>query len=190
MTNVVVLLGSPRANGNSDILAKKFCELAEERGAHARCHALRDLQFGGYAADDTDSAPYGQDDDLAPVLAEVEQADVVVLATPIYFCDMTGLLKQAFDRFFHFLKPDYVTNPDPSRLGRDKVLVLVQVQGEGPERYGELLGQYAPALDKLGFVRRELLRASGVRAPGDVLAEADVLKQAEALADALFVAGG
>jgi multimeric flavodoxin WrbA len=188
MTRIACLLGSPRPGGNSDLLAGRLCETAESHGAASRCHALRDLRFQGYS--ETDSDPYGPDDDLAPVLADVKEADVVVMATPIYFCNMTGLLKQAFDRFFGFFKPDYVTNPEPSILNRGKTLVLVQVQGEGAERYDDLLGHYGPALDKLGFARRELIRSCGVRAPGDVLNDKAALERADTLAAGLARAQG
>lgn len=181
MRRIACLLGSPRPGGNSDRLAARFCDAAAAAGADVATHALRDLRFAGYRGDGSAGAT-GPEDDLTPVLTDVETADVVVLATLIYFCDMTGLLKQAFDRFFCFFKPDYVTNPEPSVLGRDKALVLVQVQGEGPERYGNLLEHYGPALDKLGFVRRDLIRACGVREPGEVMDHQQVLDRADMLA--------
>jgi multimeric flavodoxin WrbA len=123
---------------------------------------------------------YGVEDDMAGVLDDVIGADVIVFATPIYFCNMTGLMKQAFDRFFAFFVPDYVTSADPSRLGKGKGFVLIQVQGEGPERYGDLLDQYAPALDKLGLTDRALVRACHVREPGDVAKMDEALERARA----------
>lgn len=185
MTRIVCLLGSPRVGGNSDALADAFCDAALAQGAKCRQFALRDLRFQGCVnlrQCKSGAETCGLDDDLLPVLDAVAGADVVVIASPIYFCNMTGLAKQALDRFFSFFVPDYVTADIPSRLGRDKAFVLIQVQGEGPERYGDLLGQYGPALDKLGFERRDLIRACGVREVGDVLQQADVMQQAEALA--------
>jgi len=179
--HVVCLLGSPRPGGNSDQLARRFCDSAAAAGADVTLHALRDLRYSGYVGDGVAGAP-GPQDDLSPVLADVRRADVVVLATPIYFCNMTGHLKQALDRFFGFFKPDYLTNPEPTLLGIGKALVLIQVQGEGPERYGDLLDQYGPALEKMGFARRELIRSCGVRAPDDVMQDSAALAQAEALA--------
>jgi len=178
---VVCLLGSPRAGGNSDMLAERFCGAAAQAGAQIETFALRDMQFQGYTTPQA-ATPYGPDDDLAPALAAIKTADLLVMSTPIYFCNMTGLLKQAFDRFFCFFKPDYVTNPEPSVLGRNKALVLVQAQGEGPERYGDLLDHYGPALDKLGFARRDVIRACGVRAPGDLTAQPDILQSADTMA--------
>jgi len=185
MTRVVCLQGSPRPGGNSDQLSDRFCNAAEAAGAEVQSHALRAMYFQGcvnlrYCK--TGGETCGQDDELIPVLRAIGAADVVALSTPVYFCNMSGLLKLAFDRFFSFLEPDYVTASEPSRLGRGRTLVLIQVQGEGPERYGDLLEQYAPALDKLGFTRRELIRACGVREPGEVLEQADVLERTDALA--------
>ncbi|WP_306114283.1 MULTISPECIES: flavodoxin family protein [unclassified Roseovarius] len=185
MTRVACLLGSPRAGGNSDLLAGAFCDAAGEAGASVEQFALRDLLFQGCVSlrhCKTGGETCGLGDDLNPVLSAVAEADVVVIATPIYFCNMSGLAKQALDRFFSFFVPDYVTADVPSRLGRNKTFVLVQVQGEGADRYGDLLDQYGPALDKLGFQRRELIRASGVREIGDVLARSDALQQAKTLA--------
>ncbi|MCR9114110.1 MAG: NAD(P)H-dependent oxidoreductase [Rhodobacteraceae bacterium] len=185
MTKVVCILGSPREAGNSDLLAKRFCDAARVHGATTRTHALRDLRFQGYSPARSGEGPYGPDDDLGPVLSDVETADVVVLATPVYFCNITGLAKQALDRFFCFMKPDYLTNPDPSRLGREKTLVMIQVQGEGADRYDDLMEQYAPGLDKVGFARRDLLRACGVREPGEVMKQVALLEQSDRLARSL-----
>ncbi len=184
MSRIVCLLGSPRAGGNSEVLAAAFCDAAEKNGSHVEQFALRDLRFQGcinLRHCKTGGETCGLDDDLAPVLAEVALADIVVMATPIYFCNISGLLKQALDRFFSFFVPDYVTAAEPCRLGRDKTFVLVQTQGEGAERYGDLLDQYGPALDKMGFVRRELIRATGVREVGDVAQNVEAMQNARAL---------
>ena len=185
MTRIACLLGSPRPGGNSDALAGAFCDAARAAGASIQQFALRDLRFQGCVSlrhCKTGGDTCGLGDDLNPVLGAVAEADVVVMATPIYFCNISGLAKLALDRFFSFFVPDYVTSDKPSRLAPDKAFVLVQVQGEGVERYGDLLDQYGPALDKLGFRRREVIRASGVREVGDALRQGDVLQRAEALA--------
>ena len=188
MTKIVCLLASPRKAGNSDVLAERFCAAAEMHGAHAQVHSLRDLRFQGYTPQNGTMADYGPDDDLGPVLADIEEADVLVIATPIYFCNISGLAKQAIDRFFTFFVPDYLTAEVPSRLGRDKTLVLVQTQGEGEERYGNILDQYAPAFDKLGFTSRYLLRACGVRDMDDVAADTKALSNADLLARRIVLA--
>lgn len=189
MTRIACLLGSPRAGGNSDDLAAVFCDEAEQNGAVVDRFALREMRFRGcinLLHCKTVGHVCGQDDDLRPALETISAADIVVMATPIYFCNVSGLLKQALDRFFSFFVPDYVTSKEPSRLGRDKTIVLLQVQGEGAERYDDLLIQYGPALDKLGFTRRELLRGCGVREIGDARNDLHLMQEARLLARRLM----
>ena len=182
MTRVVCLLGSPREGGNSDQLAGRFCAAAKMHGAQTRTHSLRDLRFQGYVDLNGAAGQFGSDDDLAPVLSDVEDADVLVLATPIYFCNVTGLMKQALDRFFAFFVSDYLTADVPSRLGTNRTLVLAQTQGEVADKYETLLEDYSPAFDKLGFTNRYLLRAAEVREPSDIFTRTDVLEEADLLA--------
>ncbi|WP_027835534.1 flavodoxin family protein [Maritalea myrionectae] len=180
---IVVLRGSPRANGNSDQMADRFCETALAQGCAVNDYALRDLSFVPFG-----EVPDDHQDGLSDALNKIYDADIVVLSTPIYLCNMSGLLKGALDRFFDFLKSDYLTNPQPSKLSPGKQLVLLQTQGEPAARYGNLLEQYGPALDKLGFAERHMVRACGVRDIGDILSHADALAQVDALAKSLTTA--
>ncbi|MCR9147429.1 MAG: flavodoxin family protein [Rhodobacteraceae bacterium] len=185
MTRLVCLLGSPRKDGNSDLLARRFCNTAKAEGAAVRTHSLRDLRFQGcmnVLFCKIGGERCGLDDDMLPVLADLSEADVLVIATPVYFCNMTGLMKQAMDRFFSFLKPDYMTAEEPSRLGRGKRLILLQTQGEPEDHCRDLLSTYGPALDQLGFERRDCLRACGMRAAGDVLRQKALMEETDALA--------
>lgn len=185
MTRIVCLLGSPRKGGNSDLLAKRFCNTAKAEGAAVRTHSLRDLRFQGcmnVLFCKIGGERCGLDDDMLPVLADLSEADVLVISTPVYFCNMTGLMKQAIDRFFSFLKPDYQTAAEPSRLGRGKRLILLQTQSEAEDHCTDLLAGYAQALDQLGFERRDCLRACGMRSAGDVLRQRALMEETDALA--------
>lgn len=188
MTRVVCLLGSPRAGGNSDQLATRFCNALDVHGAVVKMYALRDLRFQGYvpevqrAREETLGEHH---DDLEEVLNDVDRAHIVVLAAPIYFCNLSGLMKQALDRFYGLLS--FEPNGLPQRRAPKKTLVLVQVQGEGENMYSDLLDSYAPAFDMLGFGRRELLRACNVREPGDVQNQTAVLRRADLLARCLVL---
>ncbi len=50
-------------------------------------------------------------DDLAEVLDAIRDAEVLVMATPIYFAEISSQLKTFIDRTFSYLVPDYPTNP-------------------------------------------------------------------------------
>jgi len=64
-------------------------------------------------------------DDLTPVLEAVKNSDVLVIATPTYYGDVSGQLKCFMDRTYSYLKPDYITNSQPSRLAPGKKLVFI-----------------------------------------------------------------
>lgn len=97
---VLVIAGSPRKNGNSDILCNAFMDGAREAGHTAEKIYLRDLNLGGCMA------CYGcrklgrcvQKDDMEAVLDKMVAADVIVLATPVYFYSMSGQMKVFIDR--------------------------------------------------------------------------------------------
>lgn len=93
--HVVVLRGSPRANGNSDLMADRFAAIALKHGCLLNDYALRDLSFVPHG-----EVLEGYHDGLSGALNEIYDADIVVLSTPIYLCNMSGLLKGALDRFF------------------------------------------------------------------------------------------
>ncbi|MEM7075269.1 MAG: NAD(P)H-dependent oxidoreductase [Pseudomonadota bacterium] len=185
MPRVVCLLGSPRAKGCSDLLAARFCDAAESAGATTVRHALRDLRFQGFTPP-SDSLYASPEDDLDPILADIMEAEVLVLATPIYFCDMTGLMKQAFDRFHAFVREDAATGQMTSNLGRDKTLVFIQVQSADERHHCDLISHYAPAFDMFGFTRVEHLRGCDLHETADLLAAPHLLEAAGLLATELL----
>ena len=184
----VVLLGSPRAGGNSDTLATTFVESLTARGFETKVHALRDLNFAGCRNlfhCKTGGESCGQADDFSPLLAEVAAAELLVLASPIYFTDLTSTLKAAIERFFSYLVPGYPTAEIKTRLRGEKSLVLIQVQGEGQEAYGDLLTRYEKGFRMLGFSRFHLLHAWGLREAEDLAKRPALFDDLDRLAETL-----
>jgi multimeric flavodoxin WrbA len=92
---VVSLLGSPRERANSSMIAEHFCTTAQKLGAEVRTFALNDLNFRGCQgcmACKTKLDRCALEDDLTEVLEAVRETDVLVLATPIYYWDVTSQL--------------------------------------------------------------------------------------------------
>ena len=167
----VCLLGSPRRGGNSDTLAQKFCDEAIGKGADVKTYALSEMNYKGCINlfhCKNQLTRCGQNDDLTPVLESIEQAEVLVLASPIYFTNLTGQLKMAIDRFFSFFVPGYPTAKVKTRLQHAQHVVLLQTQGEPEERYTNILDQYSASFTGLGFQHLHLIRAWGVREPEDI----------------------
>ena len=93
---VTCLLGSPREKGNSAALAKKFCKTAESLGASIRTVSLNTLNFRGCQgcmACKTKLDKCALEDDLTEVLEAIRETDVLVLASPVYYWDVSSQLK-------------------------------------------------------------------------------------------------
>jgi len=100
---VLVLSGSPRKGGNSDILCDQFMLGAEEAGNQAEKIFLRDKEINYCVACDTckrNGDICNQDDDMAEVLDKMIAADVIVMATPVYFYTMNAQMKTLIDRTY------------------------------------------------------------------------------------------
>ena len=101
MKHAVILSASPRIEGNSDILCHQFMQGAEEAGNSFELIRLYDRKIGFcracYACFRTGKCVL--QDDMAEILEKIQNADVLVIATPTYFLTMNGMLKTAIDRF-------------------------------------------------------------------------------------------
>jgi multimeric flavodoxin WrbA len=187
--NTVCLLGSPRRNGNSDTLAHRFVQSAIAAGSSVETFALSELTYNGclnLLHCKNGLAHCGQNDDLTQVLAAIEKAQMLVLASPVYFTGLSGQMKLAIDRFFSFFVPGYPTAAVKSRLSPDRHLVLIQTQGEPEERYADLLDYHAAGFNGLGYQHLHLIRAWGVREPGDVNAQSAFLKRCDTVAGEIY----
>lgn len=190
---IVSILGSPRSKGNSASIARRFTDAAVRRGAVAEIFELNRLTYRGcqgcYACKKTHDRCV-LNDDLAPVLGAVKEADLVLLASPVYYGDITAQLKGFIDRSYSYLKPDYITNPQPSRL-EPKKLVFVLTQGHPDQAlFADIFPRYDTFLRWMGFVETRLIRACGI-GPGTIDAVPEqVLLQAEEAAHAMVPDAG
>jgi multimeric flavodoxin WrbA len=185
---IVCLLGSPRSNGNSTSIANRFTETAAKLGAEVRSFELNTLSYRGcqgcYACK-KGLEHCVLDDDLTGVLDAVQAADLVVLASPVYFGEITSQLKGFIDRSFSYLKADYITNPQPGRLSPKK-LVFILTQGNPNEAlFADIYTSYSGFLKRMGFAESSLIRACGIGPSSVDQVPAKVLLQAEQSARSL-----
>lgn len=106
---VIVISASLRKNSNSQALARAFAEGAKEAGHEVEQLSLRDktINFcqGCFACQKTMECVIK--DDANEITAKIGQADVVVLATPVYYYSMCGQLKTLLDRANPLFPSDY-----------------------------------------------------------------------------------
>lgn len=174
---IVTVLGSPRPQGNSAALARRFLQTAAGLGADtSSVYELNRLRYRGCQA--CYACKKGSErcvikDDLAAVLAAVEAADAVVLTTPVYYGDITSQLKGFIDRLYGFLVPDFHTNPRPSRLAPKKLAFILTQGNPDPALFADIFPRYGAFLGRMGFADRQLVRVCGVGpgSPAETVAE-------------------
>jgi multimeric flavodoxin WrbA len=183
---IVCVLGSPRRNGNSSTLAQAVCEQIGSPGSNVQTVYLNGLGYKGCQACMVCKTKLDRCvlvDDLTEVLAAVAEADVLILATPVYFGDVPSQMKGFIDRMYSYLVPDYRTNQEKSRLRAGKKLVFIQVQGRPDEsKFADVFPRYEEFFDWYGFTERHLVRGWGLREPGEVKGREDVMTQAREVA--------
>jgi len=182
---IVAVLGSPRAQSNSSTLALHILQAAEQKGAETREFVLNELNFTGCIACETCKTTLDHcvlQDDLTEVLEAVGEADAVVLASPIYFGEVSGQFKCFFDRTYSYLNPDFSSR---LRTGRTSVFVFTQGQ-TNLNLYTDVYPRYETWLKRYGFVDNYLLRMNGPRTADSVAQRPDLISQAEETARVLM----
>lgn len=107
--NVLLISASLRSRSNSEALAKAFMEGVLAGGNKAELVTLKDKQIafckGCLACQKLGHCVIN--DDAGPIAQKMEQADVIVFATPVYYFSMAGQLKTLLDRANYLFSTDY-----------------------------------------------------------------------------------
>lgn len=107
--NILVLNGSPRANGNTAAMVRAFAEGAREGGHRVTVVDVCKKNIAGCLACEYCRTKGGgkciQQDDMQEVYPVLEEAEMLVLASPIYYHSFTGQLQCAINRIYALDKP-------------------------------------------------------------------------------------
>jgi multimeric flavodoxin WrbA len=110
---VMIVKGSPRGEGNSAILASQVATGAQSVGANVESFYLHEMNIQPCDACDacrTDGdVDCILDDDMQFLYAKIREADVIVIASPVYWFNVSAQTKIFIDRFYAFggEKPKY-----------------------------------------------------------------------------------
>ena len=113
---VIAFNGSPRKTWNTATLLEKALEGAASQGAKTELIHLYDLNFKGciscFACKTIGGNSYGRcavQDDLTPIFRNIEEADAIILGSPMYFGTVSGEMKSFMERLLF----PYSTYTDP-----------------------------------------------------------------------------
>ena len=181
---ILILNGSPRIHGNTAALIDAFTAGAEAAGhtvarfdlAALDIHGCRGCLGGGRDP----RHPCVQRDGMDAVYPAYMAADVVVLASPMYYWSISGQLKCAFDRLFAVAE----LGPDLANPVKDAVRPTA-AEGDTEESFAPGRAYYKGLRGCLGWKDAGIVYAGGNRAVGDIQAHPEQLEAARQLGAAL-----
>ena len=139
--NILVLSGSPRKGGNTELLVEAFAKGATEGQHHVEIVSVRDYKvtpcLGCNACFNTDGV-CAQKDDMAVIYEKMSQADMLVIASPVYFYGISAQLKAVIDRFH---------NPIRDSFHIKKMALMLVGAASLPELFDAILTEYKLCLN-------------------------------------------
>lgn len=168
---MTLLLGSPRAGGNTEALADALAEGAKEKGYEIRKVHLATMNLKGCIDCRkcwSTGAPCIQNDDMGQVYPDLEAASVVVFVSPLYFYSWTTQIKPVWDR----LLPYYM--PNAPRNVADKKTILLAAAGDAEEECFEgMKASFKLATHFLGWEVLGEICAVDIYTKGDMQAKGE-----------------
>lgn len=124
--SVIVINGSAREGGNTDALLDKFEAGAQNYESGVVHFRLRDLNIGDcqgcYLC--REKSECGQDDDMTAIRKAIQDSGLLIFASPLYWCEVTGLMKTFIDRLYFYY------HPNTKSLISDKKAIIICPLGE------------------------------------------------------------
>ena len=179
--------GSPRKNGNSDVILKEILQGVRERGVPAKPVHLRDLLYKpcvGCEKCRKDKICTGLTDGMTTLYGDILKSRGMVLVSPTHNYNVTAWMKAFIDRLYCFY--DY-TDESPrrwkSRLGgqRRKAVIAAVCEQVTKKDMGFTLEAMRLPLEALGYDVVDELAVFGVFHRGKARDRKDVMTEARAL---------
>jgi len=179
--NVLGIAGSPRRGGNTDLLLAEVMKGAANKGAKVKTIILSDLKISPCQHCDAclKEGNCRIEDDMQTIYDELEQADRIVLASPIQFMGVTAQMKAMIDRCQALWARKYILNKPPLGNRRQRKGLFVSVGGR------KVANLFEPALATVKSLFRVLdigydgeLVFRGVDEKGAITRNPDALNQA------------
>ncbi len=176
MKKILVLTGSPRDGGNSDLMADAFI-----KGARAAGHEVVKVKTAGKnvrgcracKACYSKGAACVFNDDFNEIAPHLENADAIVMATPVYWYTFPTQLKAVIDKMYALFigeKP----------LSGKECVLMACAEEDNTSAFEGMLRSWDMIAALLGWQEKGRLTVPGVNDVGDIK-KTDALEKAEKL---------
>ena len=141
MSRIVVLSGSPRKGGNTELLVDSFVEGAK---VHNDVEVISIREYKVNPCTGCNACRIGsvqrcvQKDDMGKVFGKLSDADILVIASPVYFYGVSAQLKAMIDRFH---------SPERNLVGIKGLALLLVGADTIPKLFDPIVSQYRLTLE-------------------------------------------
>ena len=175
--NILILSGSPRKGGNTELLAEAFAKGAAAQH-HVEIVSVRDYKVNpclGCNACFKANGICAQKDDMTILNEKMSQTDMLVIASPVYFYGISAQLKAVIDRFH---------NPIRDTFHIKKMALLLVGAATLPELFDAIIAEYNLCLKFFGIEDVGNVLVRGVKDKGDIN-NTDALNEAYRLGESI-----
>lgn len=173
---IVVLNGSPRREGNTELMADAFVKGAAEQG-----HEVHKVNLAGKKTAPCLACEYCfahdgvciQNDDMKEILELTDGADMIVFASPIYWFSVSAQLKSVIDRLYARAQKGFTIRC---------AALLLDAMSDGVFR--SAIAAYEDTCEYLGWENKGILTVPGMSKKG-AMKESEGLKKAYELGRSL-----
>ena len=160
--NILILSGSPRKGGNTELLVDAFVRGAAEHH-QVEIISMRYVKvnpcLGCNACFKNDANICAQKDYMPAIYEKMSQADMLVIASPVYFYGISAQLKAVIDRFH---------NPIRDSFHIKKMALLLVGAATLPELFDAILTEYNLCLKFFNLEDAGKILVRGVKDKGDI----------------------
>lgn len=171
MSKIIVLVGSMRKGGNTDLLAQAFAKGASMAN-DVEIISVADYKvnpcIGCNSCFKRDNYSCFQNDDMAVIYNKLKAADIAVIASPVYFYGISAELKAIIDRLH---------TPMRNEFNIKKLALLLVGAATLPNLFDPIKLQYQMILDFFHLENIGMVLAYGVKEKGDIMGN-NALKEA------------
>lgn len=163
MKKIVVLVGSARKDGNTQFLANAFVRGAQEHDEVTMIFAAKvkvNGCIGCNACYSDENHCCVQKDDMEQIYAQLKDADAIVIATPVYFYNVSSQLKCIIDRLHNPIRDEF----------KVKELFLLAVAADtDPTVFDSIKVMYRSVLRYFHLKDGGMITVPGVKDRGDII---------------------
>lgn len=143
------VVGSPRKEGNTDILVDEVLRGAKDVGSKTEKIFLNDFEIKPCQAECSDyckkTGTCSIDDDMSSLYDKLYESNIIILGTPLYWYGPSAQLKAFIDRWFAFSHPDHI-----HKMKGKKFILIAPLEESDISAAHPLMNMIAKSLDYMG----------------------------------------